>query len=135
VSDIWESQMKMPNDVFTEDPLWAGLADDPGNVRPKVPGVGFSELLARKAERLARIAGSENIHSPTPRSAVEGAHVRPERSLIQGLVFHPGHESGRSMCVPLDEANSSVSGLGNAQAELKSAGPGAQGDSIKSLGR
>lgn len=132
--DHVESQVKVAEDVFGEDPLRADLADDPGDVWPEVPGVGLAEPLARQAERLARVARSEDIHAATPRAAVEGAHVRPERSLIQGLVDHPGHESGRSVCVPLDKANSPVFWLCDVQAEFEPASSGTEGESIKAGG-
>jgi hypothetical protein len=127
--------VKVADDVLAKDPLGAELADDPGDVWPQVPGVSFPEALSCETERLARVACSEDIHAATPRASVEGAHVRPDRRIIQGLVFHPGHESGRSMCVPLDEANSPVSGFSDVQTEFKPSCSGAEGDAIKSLGR
>jgi hypothetical protein len=132
--DIRESHVKVADDVFAEDPLGGELADDPGDVRPEVPGVGFAQALSGEAKRLARVSRSEDIHAATPRASVEGSHVRPHRSFIQGLVCHPSHESGRSVCVPLDEANRPVSGLGDVQAEFEPSRSGAEGDSIKSLG-
>ena len=135
LGDLRESHMKVSNDVLAEDPLRVDLGDDPRDVRPEVPGVGLAKPLARRAERLARVTGSEDIHAAAPRATVEGAHVRPDRSIIQGLVRHPGHESGRSVCVPLDEANSPVSGLSDVQAELKPSRSSAEGDAIKFLGR
>jgi hypothetical protein len=132
--DLVESHMKVSDDVLAKDPLRVDLGDDPRDVRPEVPGVGLAEPFAREAERLARVAGSEDIHTAAPRSAVEGAHVRPDRSIIQGLVRHPGHESGRSMCVPLDEANSPVSGFGDGESQLQAARSGAEGKSRKGKG-
>jgi hypothetical protein len=132
--DLRESHVKMADDVLAEHPLRSDLADDPGDVRPEVPRVRFAKSLAGEAERLARVARSEDIHAATPRAAVEGAHVRPERRLVQGFVFHPGHESGRSMCVPLDEANSSVARCCDMQTEFEPASSGAEGESIKAGG-
>jgi hypothetical protein len=71
--------MKVPDDVLTEDPLRADFSDDPGDIRPKMARVCCAELFACRAERLARVARSEDIHAATPRSAVEGSQVRPER--------------------------------------------------------
>lgn len=132
--DIRESHVKVADNVFAEDPLGAELVDDPGDVRPKVPRIGLAEALARETKRLARIPGSEDIHAAAPRSAVEGAHIRPDRSIIQGLVRHPGHESGRSMCVPLDEANSPVSGFGDGEPQLQAARSCAEGKPRKGKG-
>ncbi len=129
--DLAESQSKMAKDVFGEHPAGPDLSDDSGHIRPEVPGVGLAELFAREAERLARVARSEDIHDATPRAAAEGAHIRPDRRLIQGLVIHPGHESGRSICVPLDHTNSAVSGLCDVQAEFQASGPGAETEAVQ----
>jgi hypothetical protein len=47
----------------------------------------------------------DEIHSSMPRAAVEGLEIVPDRSTIQGLVFHPRHEACRGVSVPLDIAH------------------------------
>ncbi len=69
------------------------------------------------------------MNAATPRSAVEGWKVVPDSSFSQGLVCHPRHESGRRMAFPLDESHSSISGLGDVQAEVEAGISGAEGDS------
>jgi len=120
--------------VFGEEQWGPCFGEDAGHVRPEVSGIGSSELFPGGTERLAGVSGSEDIHSATPRAAVEGGKVRPDRSLIQGLVFHPGHESGRGVCVPLDPTNSSVFGNRDMQPEFQSADSGAKGDPVNSFG-
>ncbi|KQZ14293.1 hypothetical protein ASD44_09580 [Mesorhizobium sp. Root554] len=61
----------------------------------------------------------------TPRAAVEGDKVVPDRRAIHGLVFHPGHEGGRSIGFPLDETDSAVAGFCDMEAELQAANAGA----------
>jgi len=81
-----------------------------------------------EAEGLAGIAGSGEMNAAAPSAAVEGGNVRPDRSLIQGLVFHPRHESGRRKCFPLDETDSSIAGLGDVQAKIEAADACAERD-------
>jgi hypothetical protein len=78
------------------------------------------------AEGLTRITGSEEMKAAAPRSAIERSKVVPDSRLTQGLVRHPCHESGRSMALPLDETNSSISGLGDVQAEIEAGIAGAE---------
>lgn len=126
--DAVGSQGHMPFDVFEEAPFGLHLPDDPPDVWPEVPGVFFPASLACKAERLTGITGSEDMNAVTPRAAVEGGNVRPDRSLIQGRVFHPRHESGRREGFPLDVTNSAISGLGDMEPEFKATDASAERD-------
>ncbi len=126
VPDLAISEVEMIGDVFEEHPFWRALADDSCDVRPQVPGIVRPTALAGDAERLARISRREAIHDVTPWLAVEGCNVVPDRSLIQGLLFHPRHEDGRGEGVPLDITHSTVSGLGQHEAEIESSGAGAE---------
>lgn len=117
--DAGGSQGQVPFDVFEEAPFGVHLRDDSADVRPEVAGIVLAAPLAGKAEGLAGIAGSEEMNAAAPRAAVEGGNVRPDRSLIQGLVAHPRHESGRREGFPLDETNSSIGGLGDMEAEFE----------------
>jgi hypothetical protein len=125
-SDLAISEVEMIGDVFEEHPFGCALGDDPGDVRPQVPGIVGSLAPAGDAERLARIARSEDVHRATPRAAVEGGNVVPDRRRIQGLVFHPRHEDGRDEGVPLDITHSAVPGLGQHEAEVEPSGAGAE---------
>ena len=87
-------------------------------VRPSAP--------SGDAERLARIARTDEIHRAAPRPAVEAGKVVPDRHLIQGLVFHPRHEDGRGEGVPLDVTHSTVSGLSQHKSEVEASGAGAE---------
>jgi hypothetical protein len=46
--------------------------------------------------------------------------------LIQGLVFHPRHESGRCVGVPLEVHHGFASGIGDSESEIKPADTGKQ---------
>ena len=122
------SQGQVPFDVFEEAPFGIEVCDDPSNMGPEVSGIAFPEALAGEGKRLAGISASEDMNLATPWSAVESGNVVPDRRFTQGLVFHPGHDSGRNEGFPLDVTNSSVSGLGDMQAEFKTSDAGAEGD-------
>ncbi|MFC3119850.1 hypothetical protein ACFOHS_22230 [Jhaorihella thermophila] len=53
----------MMGDVLEEDEGRHDLADDAGDMRPEVARVVRAPALARHAERLARIARSDDVHS------------------------------------------------------------------------
>ncbi len=124
----------MAGDVFEEDPARADPADDAGDVRPEVAGVGRAPPVAGLAERLTGIAGRDEMNPAAPRAAVEGSQIVPYSRRSQGLVFHPGHERGRGVGFPLDVTHSSIAGLGDVQAEVKAAVPCAEGEA-PNLGR
>ena len=125
-SDLAISEVEMIGDVFEEHPFGCALGDDPDDVRPQVPGIFGAPAAAGDAERLTRIARSDDIHRAAPRAAVEGGNVVPDRHRIQGRVFHPRHEDGRGEGVPLDITHSAVPGLGRHEAEVEPSGAGAE---------
>ena len=127
VGDFGKSQIDVPFDVFGEDGGWPHLADDPFDFGPQMPGIVLAAPPSRETERLARITGSEDMNAAAPRSAVEGSQIVPYRRAIHGLVFHPGHESGRSVGFPLDETHSSIAGLGDGEPEFEPAVSCAEG--------
>jgi|TARA_Y100000294_G_scaffold37911_1_gene33583 hypothetical protein len=91
-----------------------------------VPGVVGSLAPPGDTERLARVSRSEDVHRAAPWPAVKGGNVIPDRSLIQGRVFHPRHEDGRGEGIPLDITDSTVSGLGQHKPEVEPSGAGAE---------
>lgn len=95
-------------------------------MRPEMPRVVRAPSLARDGERLARIARSDDVHRAAPRAAVEGSNGVPDRCAIQGRVFHPRHEDGRGVGVPLDMTHSAISGACEVQSEVETAGAGAE---------
>lgn len=124
--DIGKSQIDVPFDVLGKDGAGPHFADDPLDLGPQVARVGLAAALARHAERLAGISGSEEMNLAAPRAAVEGSQIVPDRRVIHGRVCHPGHESGRGVGFPLDETDSAIGGLGNREAKLEPAISGAE---------
>lgn len=133
--DIGKSQIDVAFDVLGKDDSGPHFADDPLHLGPEVPGIGFTAPLAGGAEGLAWISGSEEMNLAAPWAPVEGSEVVPDRRVIQGLVRHPGHESGRSVGLPFDETDSAISGLGDAEPKLKAAIAGAEGKPGEGAGR
>ena len=124
--DFGEAEAEMMGDVLEEHEGRLDLADDAGDVRPEVARIVRAPALARDGERLARIARSDDVHRAAPRAAVEGGNVVPDRRLIQGRVFHPRHEDGRGVGVPLDVTHSAISGACEVQPEVEPAGARAE---------
>lgn len=124
--DFGEAKAEMMGDVLEEDEGRFALADDPGDMGPEVARIVRAPALARDGERLARIARSDDVHRAAPRAAVEGSNVVPDRRAIQGRVFHPRHEDGRGVGVPLDVPHSTISGECEVQPEIEPAGAGAE---------
>ncbi len=126
--DFGEAEAEMMGDILEEDEGRLDLADDAGDMGPKVAWVVRPPAFARDGERLARIARSDDVHRAALRAAIEGSNVVPDNSLIQGRVFHPRHESGCGEGFPFDMAHSTISGDGEDESEVKPACAGTKGE-------
>ena len=133
--DCVGSQGQVSFDVFKETPFGIEFGNDPPDMGPEVPGIVFPEASAGEGKRLAGISASEDMNLATPRAAVEGGNVVPDRCFIQGRVCHPGHDSGRNEGFPLDVTNSAISGLCDMQSEFETADAGAEGDPDEGIRR
>jgi hypothetical protein len=131
--DLVESEPEVPGDVLEEDTSRSYLGDDPPDLGPEVPRVIGSPSPSGGREGLARVARKDEIHSAAPRAAIEGLQIVPDRRAIQGRVLHPGHESGRGICVPLDEHHRAISLLGDGDAEVEPARAGAEGHAVEGV--
>jgi hypothetical protein len=118
----------MPWDVFKEHPFGGDFPRDAGDIRPEVARVVFAPAQPGEREGLAGITGSEDMNAATPRAAIEGFEIVPDRSSSQGRVRHPRHESGRGETVSLDIAHSSISGFRDVKSKIKSGDTGAKAD-------
>ena len=108
--DSLESLFDVPGDILDKQDRRSCFSEYAAHMGPDKSFILDSPALPRHTEWLTRVARSDDIHDATPWFAVEGADVRPDRSLIQGRFFHPGHESGRSVGVSLDPTNNAVLG-------------------------
>ncbi|MET3611732.1 hypothetical protein ABID16_000037 [Rhizobium aquaticum] len=123
----------MTFDILEEAPFRFDLGDDASDARPKMAGVVFSFSQAGKGEWLAWISSSDEMNLSTPRHAVEGGNIVPNRSVIQGRVSHPRHEGGRWENFPLNVADSTISGFCDMEADLQSSNASAEGKSVKPI--
>ena len=100
---------KHPWDVFQKHESRSRPVDNPADLRPKVALVPVALLCAGLAEGLAREARSEEIHCPTPASAVEGGDIVPERRWIQPPFFHARCQDGGGIGVPFNITDGAIS--------------------------
>jgi hypothetical protein len=90
-----------------------------------MPRIVCSTTLAGEAERLARVAANDAIHDATPRLAVEGSQVRPDRRRSHGFVFHARCQDRGGECFAFnvaDDASRSAKGKLNSEVESADAG-------------
>lgn len=120
-------------DVLPEEERGFALVGEPDLLEeeaasfPVEPG-----LLSGDGEVLARSAASDAIHDATPRAAVEGAQVVPDRSRRQGRLFHPGHEAGRGEGFPLDVHHSAGGSTGGSlEAEVEPSATAADAENVE----
>lgn len=117
----------MSFDVLDEDPTGLDLPDDPGDLRPQVAGIVGPSPISGGRERLAGIAGKEDMNAATPRAAVEGSQVIPDRSLRKRSVFHPRGKRRGGVEVVLDVADRSIVWLGDMEPKVETAIAGTEG--------
>jgi hypothetical protein len=87
-ADLSESEGEMACDVLDEHEARVAFAHDPHDVGPEMARVFSPAASTCVAEGLARVARSDEIHDSTPRCAVEGSQIRPNRRVIQRSFFH-----------------------------------------------
>jgi hypothetical protein len=100
--DVSETCPNKSGDVLQEDVSGLNVSNDPGNPGPDPSLIIETELFPGRREWLAGETGSDDIHASTPRCAIKGAKIVPDRRLIQPLFFHTGDENGRCVAVPLN---------------------------------
>ena len=117
-------------DILEKHPSGLNVAKDALDIGPEPPLVLDALLLPGDAERLAGESRRDEIHDSTPRAAVEGGEVIPDRSLTHGLVRHPRHEDSRCVGFPLDVTDSAISGDGEVESKLEAADAGTESQAI-----
>lgn len=123
--DMSEPVSNKSRHVLENNPSGPNLPNDSLHIRPQPSLVLDPPLFTRDRERLTRETGSDDIHSATPRSAIEGREIVPNRRALHGRLFHPLHEYRRSKALPLDVAHSPISVHDKSDAKLESANSGA----------
>jgi hypothetical protein len=105
--DDVESSNKESADVLHEDEVGSHLANDADVLAPETRARALDDAgpLARGADVLAGEASNDEIHAATPRAAVEGAHVRPDRRVIQDPPLHARCQDRGCVGFPLHVAD------------------------------
>lgn len=115
----------MAGNVLKKNDCWAALGDDAGDVWPQVARIVSAAPLSGVTERLARVARCEHIHEATPRSAIEGGEVVPDRRRSQATVLHARDQDRGGMGFPLHETDGAVGvSEGERDSEFKPADAG-----------
>lgn len=129
---VTEDDVESPNnesaDVLHEDELGSHLANDACELSPE-PGalpVGDAGTLPGLGDVLAGEAASDEIHDSTPRAAVEGADVAPDRSRSQPPFCHARSQYRGGIGFPLHETDRA--NARSLQTEGESAAAGEQFD-------
>jgi hypothetical protein len=126
----------MAGDILENNDCWVTLGDDARHVGPQMPRIIVAAAAPRGAERLAGVAGRDEIHDATPRAAVEGGEVVPDRRESQASLFHARDQDRGGMGFPLHETHGAVAGPeGESDAELESTDPGTKSQAIHRLRR
>lgn len=93
-----------------EEPRTASVCDvEDGEEQARAFAVQAG-ALAGDADVLAREARNDAVHASTPRCAVEGEQVRPDRARIKGSRFHKAGKLRGCRGFPLHVANGAVPG-------------------------
>jgi hypothetical protein len=129
--DKRETSPNKLGDVFQEHETWSHITNDSFDGRPNPAVVLNSQLFACLTERLAWEPCSDAIHFSTPSLAIKGCEIVPDRSFIQGLLTHPGHESGRCVGVPLNVSHGSGIDASKFESEFKSTVSATEVDAVE----
>lgn len=124
----------MVGDVLEETPAGSDDAEVLLDEGPEVSRVVSAPLLPGDRERLARIAANDAVHASTPRSAVEGSEIRPQRRRIQLSRFHMRNQDVAGIGFDLHIADRSSSGKRQSNAEIESSSAGAEGEDMLLVG-
>ncbi len=89
--------------VFHEHESRSHLTDDPRHVPPEArTGAGDACPVAGAGDVLTGEAARQNVNTASPRSAVKGAHVIPDRERREAPVVLASHENACGVGVALD---------------------------------
>lgn len=130
VSDFFEPNADEAGDVLEEAEVGVDFPDEPDKMGPEVPGIFLAELASGTTEGLAWEAPNDRLNDSTPRLAIEGSQIRPNRRLVKESLFHARSQNFAGIGFVLHVAYDSSSRERHSEAEIESAGSGAQGQSV-----
>jgi hypothetical protein len=124
-----------PCDVLAEEQARTKRRDDSENIGPQVTFISGAAALAGGRVRRARPSRHDAIHDTTPRRALEGFKVRPDRRVIQETVFHRLNQSRGSEGFPLHVTDRASVAHREMKSEVEPATPRAEGERAQLAGR
>jgi hypothetical protein len=122
-------------DVLQDDELGLDRSQSLGNERPEPSVVVDAEALPGARDGLTGEARHDAIHRATPRSAVEGGEVSPDRRRSQGAVRHARRQDAGREGFPLHVTDGAGGGQGESDAEVEAADAGTEGQHTHGGGR
>lgn len=127
--DGFEAKGDMPIDVFEEDPLGGTFPDDPGDLRPKVPGIICTATLSGGAEGLAGISGQDDVEGAAKGAGIERPQVIPDWRRGEVPSALGSDEDSARPVLPFDEGAGVETWFGQHDAQIQ-ASACAEGQSV-----
>lgn len=116
--------------VLKEASVGCCFLENAGDMRPQVSRVICPEPRPGDAERLARVAANDEIHKATPRAAVEGSQIRPNRRRVQLAFVHSRSQDFTGVGFDLDSDDRASIRERQLDASIESPDSGAEGSDI-----
>lgn len=130
-----EAERQVSGDILEEHECGLNLRNDSRDRGPKVSFIICATALAGGAERLARVAATDEIHRSTPGPAVEGSQIRPHRSRSQEARVHRLDQTADAERFPLHIAHSaSTAAEREIESEVEPAASGAEREDCDVVG-
>ena len=126
------SESNKPLDVLHEDEARSHFANGSDKVLAQVPLVLEAALLSCDAPRLAWDSRSDAIHDSTPRAAVEGRGICPNRRRSQAALLHARDQDAAGCRFPLHETDRASRRHREAQSKVDSRHSGTYRNDIHS---
>ena len=128
--DGFKAEGDVTGDVFEEDPFWAALDDDAGDLGPEVPGIIGTAAFASGAEGLAGISGEDDVEGTAERTGIEAAQVVPDWRGGEISGAPGGDENSAGPIFPFDKSAGVVSGFSEHEAQIQASAACAEGQSV-----
>lgn len=121
--------------ILAEEQSRTNLFDDSQNVGPQVTLITGAEPSPSRRVGRARPARNDAIHDATPRAAVEGGEIRPDRRVIQETFPHRLFQTPDGEGFPLHVTHRASISNSEVESKVEPAAAGAEGQGAQRAGR